>query len=229
MNLPFNHALQRAATRRGLHHEVAVNSIIPSRLLLSHPARRRSTWELAGVSSEETGADPFRWLMKTLTRAGSTVLIFTLAAGILAEEQLSSSRGSCPACGAALISGPGSDADADGLDSSTKVFHHYGIHSHVESYLVFVSAAEKTGGGKNEMEIKTTIVDRINGRRTVGERLVFRRVSDASPEAVSRSIGNMPGRLYYVFLNLQDGGALSLDRVAQEKMPTRRWLMIRPT
>jgi len=40
--MPANPAVQLTATSHGLRHMISGSSITPSRLLLSHPARRRS-------------------------------------------------------------------------------------------------------------------------------------------------------------------------------------------
>ena len=55
-----NTSLQPTATRRGLRHEVTLNSTTPSRWLRSHPARRRSILELADVFSQVAVAELFR-------------------------------------------------------------------------------------------------------------------------------------------------------------------------
>ena len=55
-----NTSLQPTATSRGLRHGVTLNSITPSRWLLSHPSCRRSIVELAGVLSQVAVAELFR-------------------------------------------------------------------------------------------------------------------------------------------------------------------------
>jgi len=52
-----NPAVQLTATSRGLRQKVIMNSITPSRWLLSHPSCRRSTSELADVFSPVAVAD----------------------------------------------------------------------------------------------------------------------------------------------------------------------------
>ncbi|MEO5804807.1 MAG: hypothetical protein ABIR24_14885 [Verrucomicrobiota bacterium] len=113
----------------------------------------------------------------------------------------------CSVCGARMFSAEPQDVDADSLDSDLKTFHHYGIQNHAESYLVCLHDVEKTGGPKNEAEIKATVVDRIKGEKRVGEEFVFRRVSDSSFEQLLR----MRGGLYYVFLNKEDDEKMTVD------------------
>jgi len=56
-DVPANPAVQLTATSHGLRHEVAVNSTTPSRLLLSHQSRRRSTVVLVSHFSPVAVAD----------------------------------------------------------------------------------------------------------------------------------------------------------------------------
>jgi len=113
----------------------------------------------------------------------------------------------CSVCGARMFSAEPQDVDADSLDSDLKKFHHYGIQNHAESYLVCLYDVEKTGGPKNEAEIKATVVDRIKGEKRFGEEFVFRRVSESSFEQLLR----MRGGLYYVFLKKEDDGKMAVD------------------
>ena len=143
-------------------------------------------------------------------RLGKHLMAIALLATLTAHTLADIPR-ACSVCGTALLFGPERDFDVDGLDSPPKVFHHYGIHSHVEGYLVCVYEVETTGGSKNEMEIRSTVVERIRGTRKMGDRLAFKRVSDATTEKVSRASASMVGGLYYVFLRLCDDGHIQVD------------------
>jgi hypothetical protein len=104
-------------------------------------------------------------------------------------------------CGAALFSSGPFDFDADRLDSPRKVFHHYGIHTCAEAYLVCVFEVKKAGGPKNEMELQATVIRSVKGARKVGNRFVFRRYFEGAPKEISRRAESMLGGLYYVFLD----------------------------
>jgi len=150
--------------------------------------------------------------MKILLSIGTSIVLFvSFAACSLPEAALRPADRTCAVCGTRLFSRAESDFDADGLDSPSKVFHHYGIQSHPEAYLICVYQVEKTGGGKNEMKLNVTVVDCIKGTRKVGERFVFTRVSEGSPEEVAQAIQNIQGGLYYVFLTLWDNGQVAVD------------------
>jgi len=60
MDTTPNPTLQPTATSHGFRHGVIVNSITPSRWLLSHPSCRRSISELADVFSRVAVAELFR-------------------------------------------------------------------------------------------------------------------------------------------------------------------------
>jgi hypothetical protein len=55
-----NTSLQPTATSRGLRQELTLNWITPSRLLLSHPARRRFILEFVDVFAQVAVAELFR-------------------------------------------------------------------------------------------------------------------------------------------------------------------------
>ena len=150
--------------------------------------------------------------MKILLSIGTSIVLFvSFAACSLPEAALRSADRTCAVCGTRLFSRAESDFDADGLDSPSKVFHHYGIQWHPEAYLICVYQVEKTGGGKNEMKLNVTVVDCIKGTRKVGERFVFTRVLEGTPEEFAQRIPNFQGGLYYVFLTLWDNGQVGVD------------------
>lgn len=142
-------------------------------------------------------------------------MLIVLAVFVVGCKSISRASRDCRVCGAALFSAGPSEFDADSLDSSAKIFHHYGVHASAEGYLVRLEQIERTGGAKNERKFNATILDCIVGSRTAGETIVFTRVSDASPDQIEHSTSEMKGNLYYVFLSsgaprvdLQDPNAL---------------------
>lgn len=90
------------------------------------------------------------------------------------------------------------------VDSPAGAFVQYGLDRRAEAYLVCVHRVEPTGGAKNEVEIQAVVVDCIKGEKRVGERITFRRVSDAG----SWDLDRMEGALMYVFLDQDADGAL---------------------
>lgn len=117
----------------------------------------------------------------------------------------------CPVCGATLFNRGESNFDGDSLNSPAKTFHHYGLHAHAEAYLVCIYKVEKTGGAINEMRIKATVIDHIKGSRKLGSQFIFTRLSDGSHEEVSRTISNLQGGLFYVFLDVGEDGQAGVD------------------
>ncbi len=92
------------------------------------------------------------------------------------------------------------------VDSPIKAFVQYGLDRRPEAYLVCVYQAETTGGLKNEVEIRATVVDRIKGTKQVGEILSFKRVSDGAWD-----LPGMRGALLYVFLDQDTDGRAFVD------------------
>jgi hypothetical protein len=93
------------------------------------------------------------------------------------------------------------------VDSSPKAFVQYGLDRCSEAYLICVYEAQPTRGCKNEVEIQATVVDRIKGKKHVGERFAFRRGSDSGPFDSAR----LRGELFYVFLGEDADGRLYVD------------------
>jgi hypothetical protein len=96
---------------------------------------------------------------------------------------------------------------AGDVDSAVKAFVQYGLDRRPEAYLVCVYEAETTGGYKHEVEIRATVVERIKGKKHVGEKFAFRRGSDAGPF----DLGRFRGELFYVFLDKDADGRLFVD------------------
>ncbi|MBI4659812.1 MAG: hypothetical protein HY735_13310 [Verrucomicrobia bacterium] len=114
----------------------------------------------------------------------------------------------CRVCGAALLSPGVTNVDADSLNSPEKVFHHYGIHAHIEAYLVCVYSVEKKRETNlDTIQIKATVIDRIKGKKKIGERVAFLRCFDYQLGDVSY----MNGALYYVIFRRFENGEVAVD------------------
>jgi len=128
------------------------------------------------------------------------LVMLALASGVTGCRTGSSQR-ACQVCGAKMLSAKEGDIDADSLDSSTRLFHHYGIHAHAETYLVCIYHVQE-GENKNRVHIEATVVDPVKGSKKEGEKMVFTRILE---DETSDAFGaRMLGGLFYVVADLDD-------------------------
>ena len=84
---------------------------------------------------------------------------------------------------------------------------HAAFHINTESYLICIYKVDKQPpriGYPDQINIKATVIEAIQGNKKVGEKFSFERILDGKYGDVS----GMAGGLYYVFLYTNDHGKI---------------------